>query len=187
LIADGGRVPWAGEFESKDVNDKRLSPKPLLSSSSSSKIRAFDFTESADAGIDITGEFLVEDAFALPLLVLVRLDDFGAGVRFLVDGLGISSLFRGNAPVMVKSASTCGSGCHGILCRGRVDLTTNPSLSSLKVFNVAKGVVCASVSCSLRGPTTVGFDVVATRAALDATFTLFGRGIARYSGALCAN
>jgi hypothetical protein len=178
LIADGGRVPWAGESESRDVNDRRLSPNPLLSSTCIGPLCLFDRVERNDLGIDTIGDFLVDEVFtsALDVRDLGVLD---IGVRFLTDGTGMSSsLPWGNAPVMVKSAPSCGAGCHGLLNRGCFALTTSPSLSSLKDSNGFEGALGGTfAACCSWGAACVGFDVAATRPTLDATLALFGRGI----------
>jgi hypothetical protein len=83
---------------------------------------------------------------------------------------------------MVKSAPSCGAGCHGSLFRGRVALTTRPSLSSLRDCNGSDTAIgCAFVGCCLRGAACAVFDVVATRPTLDATLALFGRGMVNRS------
>ena len=186
LIADGGRVPWAGEFESRDVNDNRLSPKPLLSSSSADPPRLFDRVERDDLGIDSIFGSLIDEVFASPLDARVR-GVLVTEVRFLTDGTGSSSsLSRGSAPVIVKSVPSCGAGCHASLRRDRVALTTRPLLSSLKDPSGSEFVVvCAFAGCCLRGAACVGFDVVTTRPTLDATLALFGRGIAGLERVVC--
>ena len=81
LIADGGRVPWAGESESKDVNDKRLSPNPLLSTSCAAPLSLVERVERDDLGIAAIGDLRVAEDFAPPLDACV-LGVFVNGVRF---------------------------------------------------------------------------------------------------------
>jgi hypothetical protein len=187
LIADGGRVPWAGEFDSRDVNDNRLSPNPLLSSSScTGLLRLFDRVERDDLGVDNVFDTPVDADCASRSDARVR-GVFVTGVRFLIDGTGMFSwLSLGSAPVIVKSAPSCGAGCHASLRRDRVALITSPSLSSLKVSSGSRlAAACIFVGCFLRGAACVGFDVVATRPTLDATLALFGRGIVGFKRVGC--
>lgn len=179
LIADGGLVPWAGESELRE--EKVKSPNPLLSFAYMSS-GAFAAGERGSASIDAGDEVLFAEGL---VLVLVRpvFDEVTVGVRFLVDGTGISS-WAGSAPVIVSSASLTSSGVfsHGILRLGRVDLdfVTNPSLSSLKLLTVSIAFVTLMVvvfACCLRG---AGLGC-ATRVVEDATFALGGRGIVAHS------
>jgi hypothetical protein len=110
----------------------------------------------------------------------VCFDAFVAGVRFLVNNIGVPSS-AGSAPVMVSSASSWTSSvfCGGVFLRERVvrDLVTRPSLSSLKLLADAPTFfVCAGMGFAgcLRAGVAFGLVGFATR---DATFERGGRGI----------
>jgi hypothetical protein len=110
-------------------------------------------------------------------MLRVALITFAAGVRFLVVLVGKSST-AGSAPVIIRSASSTGSGVfsRGFLVRARsdFDFVTNPSLSSLKAFPVPltfAGFVVAGFATSLRGA------AFATRAVVDVILVLLGRGM----------
>lgn len=171
LMADGGRVPCAGDSEPSDENVR--SPKPLLSSACAESSCAFPLRERVGAGITTEDDACLADV----LVFRVLLGAFDAGVRFLVDLIGISSA-AGSAPVMIRSASSTGSGvcCPGLLRLGRVDvaLVTKPSLSSLWFVTVSLALVSlvtVDFVGSLRGA------VFATRVVVDVILVLFGRGI----------
>lgn len=100
LTADGGRVPWAGEFEPSD--EKVRSPKPLSSSACGLSAWMFCCAGAVTAGDDFPVDFL-----ALLLLVRARLEALDPGVRFLLDdSRTCSSSSAGNAPVIVSLASS---------------------------------------------------------------------------------
>jgi hypothetical protein len=169
FIADGGRVPCAGDSEPSD--EKVRSPKPLVSPSGA-----------GSSCVSLPEGPLVDDLALLE--VRVAFDTADAGVRSLSDASGPSSAV-GSPPVMNSSDSPTGSGvfCPGIFLLGRVDLdlVTSPSLSSLKLSGASRdcfaGGAADGLGCCLRG---AGF---ATRpGAVDAIgviFVRFGRGIAR--------
>jgi hypothetical protein len=78
LIADGGRVPCAGDSEPSDENVR--SPNPLVSPSAAT---------SSGAGITREGDFFRAVVLVLLVVRAVR-DASDAGVRFLVEGRGTS-------------------------------------------------------------------------------------------------
>lgn len=173
LIADGGRVPWAGDSE---PNDDSVRSKPVVSPSGAA-------SSSTSSEGDCAGAFAVVDGVALLLddlaLVEVRVlfDAFDAGVRFLVEGMGTSSA-AGSAPVIIRSASSADSMpfLSGRLPgRVAVDFVTSPSLSSLKLvialLAFAVFVDAAGLGSCVRGA------VFATRVVADVILVLFGRGI----------
>lgn len=95
-MADGGRVPWAGDSEPRDENVR--SPKPLLSTSSS----VTTVTGGADAEV---GEGLARDDLVLRG-VTVAFADVLADRTLAGDA---EAMADGNAPVIIRSASSTGS------------------------------------------------------------------------------
>jgi hypothetical protein len=176
LMADGGRVPCAGDSEPRD--EKVRSPKPLSSSACAASSCASSVGNCASDGIRAEGDACLADVLVLRAL----LDVLDAGVRFLVNATGTSSAV-GSAPVIIRSASLTGSGVfsHGFLRRDRVIvvvLVTKPSLSSLETFNVwlaSAGFVAMGFAASLRGAALVTRVVVV--AVVDVILVLLGRGI----------
>ena len=128
---------------------------------------------------DITlGDVLPEELCTPSLLRFLNAARDNGVLFLLAEAVSSFSLGTGSAPVMVKSTSSRGSGigCHGIRCRDRVDFTTSPSLSSLKLSFGIDAVTLRDLSRWDAAGST-GFGVFVTRAVVDATFVRFGRGI----------
>jgi hypothetical protein len=170
FMAEGGRVPCAGDSDPNE--DSVRSPNPLLSPSSTISSCTTSTGARAGAGLGIEDEACLADV----LVLRVALVAFDAGVRFLVVLIGTSSAF-GSAPVIIRSASSTGSGVFskGFLLRPRVDFAcvTRPSLSSLKLFTVS--VTFAGLVAGFA--TSLGGAAFATRVVADVILVRLGRGI----------
>jgi hypothetical protein len=174
FMADGGRVPCAGDSDPRD--EKVRSPKPLLSPACAASPGALSLGEYIGTGIKTEGDVCLADALVLRAL----LDPLDTGVRFFVDATGTSSV-AGSAPVIIRSVSFTGSGVFSPSFRrlGRVDidLVTKPSLSSLELFTVLLvlvDLVAIEFAAFLRGAVFATRVVVAV---VDVILVLFGRGI----------
>lgn len=178
LIADGGRVPCAGDSEPND--DRVKSPKPLVSPSCATPIG-----ESVDAGFEAEEDICLADV----LVLRTRFDTCDDGVWFSVASIDPAPV-AGSTPVIIKSASSTGS---GVFCRGmrrwvRVDFdfVTKPSLSSLKLLMASTVLVVIAVArfAVVLGcfATTLGGAAFATRVVVDVILVRFGRGIVKANG-----
>lgn len=171
-MAEGGRVPCAGESEPREENVK--SPKPVLSSAIETSFCAPAMGERVCAAVTAGDDVFADDVLALPLAVRALFDVAETGVCSLFNAMDASSL-AGRAPVIVNSASSIGFCVLDVCLFERVafDLVTNPSLSSLTVPTVALAfLICLVVVFA--GCLGLGF---ATRDVDDATLDLGGRGI----------